>query len=1250
MYDRQQRLRERQKKRLMTNSKKRNYRLQKKVTANLTKTLLSPSRLECSLEGSTIVTPDEYRKKIRQRVFKCNSKLPKHGRYKCFVLGRMVKRVINSPSTGDTMKKVLDKHHSSSHDRDASHLQGILRRIIRYKTKKDNVRLNRAVAELKRKSSLRGAAKKLNMYYSTLQRLISIRGGSERSVSEGDKRKVFEFYSSTPVSLQLPFKKYSRYYYLRSSLAVAYHQYVVAQRKSGDRVLSKTAVYRCLKGKFRTRKKIPFKDCQCHTCLNNSLLVDALVVAGVKGISRSNTQNVLRSYCPLEQSQSSNGTSRKLDWEQEGNQSTVLTDHNRDCIFRNCQKCGAVKFQEDIIRSNSNIDWQKIVTWHQWEKVKVDENKKETKDGKKDEKKETEVETNDQGEERVKGKKKERKQFDKICYSGTLSHLLTCFTVSIHELSEHIFNFRWQAFQFDECKKLLKDGDVLMIMDFAQNFSHHRQDEIQSALWSRQQTTLHPVVTYYPCLEESCNDLVKEEIMILSSDLKHDGFAVNKFIEKATDHLQSHNVPVSRIIMFSDNCGAQYKSCKVFDTLSKREIPVLRNYFGASHGKGEADGAIGRLSMTIDSVVRSGTFEIGNCKDLIDYCCRHLTVGDHDRGMCCHYHRYYYEVSNIERNGDPDVRTVRGTRSFHSVRNTKIPGLIEVRASSCFCEPCFLNVPGECKNKRLVKPFEWVCLYKAKSEKAKFSKSITMLDNRLWSGTSSKYVPPKTHKKKSVKTRYKTVTLNASSSSDDDFATSSDECDSYESDSDESDIESDRSFDSDYEANIPLMKLHRILKAKKSPISSRTRMRLNRKPWVRCSHKAPKLDLDDYEIERPIVPSDRTSKSDDCDLFMLSGVHPLTPGPKKSASRSCKQIKKANGPHLNIKATEVQERKGQNIPDTDECLGESKPSHSSKKQSEILNSTPQSGQVIDLTHVAPWSPIPKIPSQSIAITRDGDNVTAKRSKKFNWKSLHNRFLSCKTFKALERIAKNEGLNVPPLPPCFVGEIRVKDDKIDRLSQMHMPAANKVPAKFKSGYIPIQISADGNCALRSFSRIVYGDENHHLEMRCRIVIDSVLNMQNYTDHEYLMRGASHMHGDNLKHIGELYTIYCGIPNVQGDTSDVSVIQSVFKQDILRIRKVREYCDNWQIHSAANVLNSKIVMLFPTKNIRANVRADMDRVFLPKSLNFAREFGLLWTALTEDPRTYDHIVPLVRRYRATCMLYRSEHVYIHKYINF
>ena len=108
--------------------------------------------------------------------------------------------------------------------------------------------------------------------------------------------------------------------------------------------------------------------------------------------------------------------------------------------------------------------------------------------------------------------------------------------------------------------------------------------------------------------------------MIISDDLKHDGYAVNAFIEKGLCHLREKKIPIKHIVMFSDNCAMQYKSCKVFDMLSKMKIPVIRNFLCAKHGKAEADGAIGHLSMHIDNVVPSGQYEIGDSLEMVCYC------------------------------------------------------------------------------------------------------------------------------------------------------------------------------------------------------------------------------------------------------------------------------------------------------------------------------------------------------------------------------------------------------------------------------------------------------------------------------------------------------------------------------------------------------------------------------------------------------------------------------------------------------
>ena len=100
--------------------------------------------------------------------------------------------------------------------------------------------------------------------------------------------------------------------------------------------------------------------------------------------------------------------------------------------------------------------------------------------------------------------------------------------------------------------------------------------------------------------------------------------------------------------MWSDNCGTQYKSCKVFNSMSKfKDISVMHNYFCAKHGKAEADGAIECLSMHLDAVVRSGSQEFADAGEIVCYCNIKLRVHNDDDAMSCHWKRHYFEVSKV---------------------------------------------------------------------------------------------------------------------------------------------------------------------------------------------------------------------------------------------------------------------------------------------------------------------------------------------------------------------------------------------------------------------------------------------------------------------------------------------------------------------------------------------------------------------------------------------------------------------------
>ena len=153
-------------------------------------------------------------------------------------------------------------------------------------------------------------------------------------------------------------------------MAVPHEQYAREAKRVGDRFLSKTSVYQCLRddSRFKYRNNTLYKDCECDACVNNSLLVDALIVAGVKGVVRRISRNILKSYCPLnkEKATGENTCTRKLQFDDDIQvKKEVMTEHNCDCIYHDCKKCSTVQLQQSVIEQNADVDWSAIVTWHQ---------------------------------------------------------------------------------------------------------------------------------------------------------------------------------------------------------------------------------------------------------------------------------------------------------------------------------------------------------------------------------------------------------------------------------------------------------------------------------------------------------------------------------------------------------------------------------------------------------------------------------------------------------------------------------------------------------------------------------------------------------------------------------------------------------------------------------------------------------------------------------------------------------------------
>ena len=86
--------------------------------------------------------------------------------------------------------------------------------------------------------------------------------------------------------------------------------------------------------------------------------------------------------------------------------------------------------------------------------------------------------------------------------------------------------------------------------------------------------------------------------------------------------------------------------------------------------------------------------------------------------------------------------------------------------------------------------------------------------------------------------------------------------------------------------------------------------------------------------------------------------------------------------------------------------------------------------------------------------------------------------------------------------------------------------------------------------RSLSWLEYGTEDKHIEMRSRIMIDSVINFHKYIYHSYLMQNATNTHKKCIN-ICEYYCSYRGVTNICKRDMYPQGIRFVLRENIMRI---------------------------------------------------------------------------------------------------
>ena len=451
------------------------------------------------------------------------------------------------------------------------------------------------------------------------------------------KTIVVEFYYSR--GRPLPNKRYTTKwgpaYVLQSTLRTAYTEF---RGQYPEIKISFSTFYYLRPRNIRLLSKSHWEYCVCTVCQNIKYKIESLnsslIKANIPRAKISKIEDVI--LCPK-------GDNARF--------------HSAECVYKTCVNCSdynaSIKeHYQDILK----LEPLPQIMWHHWERVEEQ------------------------------GKLRKKLVTKKESVTKAVDELVKDVEEPVKNIPfpKHLFVGGWQQQQFLSLKQNLTEDEVLMVLDFGKNRAIHHQDQAKCDYYNARQVTIHPVVMYYRS-PTVCGLTVRDAMIMVSDDLKHDHFAVTRFLKESLDYIRKINLPATNICIFSDGCAAQYKGRATMAALSINPLRITWNFFGSDHGKGEADGELGVLNRSLDKAILGRKVIISNANDICQWSNIPGNMYLDEPGSKRHFHH----IIDIDRSGEAtNVKSLNGIRSLHQIRNTSEDYILEGRRLTCFCPYC----------------------------------------------------------------------------------------------------------------------------------------------------------------------------------------------------------------------------------------------------------------------------------------------------------------------------------------------------------------------------------------------------------------------------------------------------------------------------------------------------------------------------------------------------------------------------------
>ena len=216
----------------------------------------------------------------------------------------------------------------------------------------------------------------------------------------------------------------------------------------------------------------------------------------------------------------------------------------------------------------------------------------------------------------------------------------------------------------------------------------------------------------------------------------------------------------------------------------------------------------------------------------------------------------------------------------------------------------------------------------------------------------------------------------------------------------------------------------------------------------------------------------------------------------------------------------------------------------------------------------------------------------------------------KCVRSYRTLAKVVGEFDPPTREEWSGPAANFDDfTTDSLSVPLVPS--------DSPGTPIQIVGDGNCLPRTASLFLYGTQEHHEEIRYRILKELVEHSSFYLSKELDRGGTVSAAARSFAMFSEFYT---------GQRLNSQSIKKIYQLELRSITKLGSYMGAWQIAALASISGQVVHSVYPQYGA-ATVRNELHRSFHPRESSATDSdkpgMHILWT---KYPRCWSPLSPL------------------------